>query len=409
MPLTDTYIKALKPSAKPTRHADGGGLSLTVQPSGAKLWHYRYRLFGSPGTFSIGLYPEVTLAGARDAAREAKKLVKAGIDPVTSRQSDRLLKAEAQSNTFESVARDWMAAKKINWAPKTYDQCKKILEADVFPKIGKLPIAVVTAAHVKGITDKVAGRGAETVASLIQQWCGAVFRKAGASSLITHNPVSMLEAVVKPKTTHKTPLKKDQIAGLAKAMGKYQGNRQTLIAMNLLMLTFVRTGELRQARWEQFDLDANHWVVPAALMKKRREHVVPLSRQVVALLNELKDLTGNHISGYLFPNTRRPTGCMAATTINRALEYMGFNGSDVAGSFSGHGFRATASTMLHAMSYPSHVIDMQLAHKRRDTTHTTYNQYEYIAERTALMQHWADVIEQYTKPGSNVVAIGKVA
>ncbi len=411
MPLADTLCRQVKATDKTLKLSDGGGLTLLVKTNGAKLWQYRFKLHGTEGTFSIGEYPAVGLSAAREAMKAAKILVKSGVNPVYARQADRLANKLESGNTFEVVAKSWLAKKKVNWADKTYTQCEHVLKTDVFPKIGKMPIRDILPPHILAIVKSIAERGAETVAGLTHQWLNSIFRHAGANLLVDSNPVAALalkDIVTKPATVHRKPLTKGEIALLAKELGNYRGNPQTIIAVKLLSLTFVRTVELRMAKWEEFDLDSARWVVPAERMKKREPHIVPLSSQAIELLRQLKSLTGEHISGYLFPNTRRPRGCMSSTTVNRALEYMGFAGKDKEVNFSGHGFRATASTILNEMGFRSEVVEMQLAHKERNKTRASYNQANYMSERTAMMQSWADLMDEYAKPSSNVVTINQV-
>lgn len=406
MALTDTQCRNAKPTDKQYRLSDGGWLTLLIKPNGTKLWQYRYRWAGKESVYSIGEYPQVGLADARIAMLAAKEQVKVGINPTHAKQAERLANQATGENTFKAIAEQWLAKKKVNWAESTYSQCKKVLEGDVFPKIGKMAIRDVKPTHILPLVKKVEERGAETLAVLILQWVGAIFTYAGAHLLVDSNPVSVLSgAVTKPKTVHRKPMTKADIARLSAELTAYKGNPETIVAVKMLLHTFVRTVELRMAKWEEFDLDAARWVVPAVRMKKREPHIVPLSTQVVSLLRQLHQLTGDSKEGYLFPNTRRPTGCMAATTVNRALEYMGFAGKELDVNFSGHGFRATASTILNEMGYRSEVVEMQLAHRERDKTRASYNQADYLPERAAMMQAWSDLMDAYAKPQSNVVTL----
>lgn len=406
MPLTDTQCRNAKPTDKQYRLSDGGWLTLLVKTNGTKLWQYRYRFAGKESTFSIGEYPQVSLADARTAMAAAKAQVKAGINPTHAKQAERLANQIASDSSFKRIAEQWLAKKKMNWAESTYKQCKKVLEADVFPKVGNMAIRDVKPPHILSIVKSVENRGAETIAVLILQWVGSIFTYAGAHLLVDSNPVSVLSGVVtKPTTIHRTPLAKADIARMSKELAGYKGNLETIVAVKMLLLTFVRTVELRMAKWEEFDLDASRWVVPKERMKKREPHIVPLSKQAVALLRQLHQLTGAGREGYVFPNTRRPNGCMSSTTVNRALEYMGFAGKEHEVNFSGHGFRATASTMLNEMGYRSEVIEMQLAHKERDKTRASYNQADYLPERVKMMQAWADLMDEYAKPKSNMTTL----
>lgn len=410
MLLSDTQCRNAKPAEKQRKLVDGGGLTLLVKPNGTKLWQYRYKLAGKEGTYSIGEYPQVGLADARAAMLSAKEQVKAGVNPTHAKQAERLANQAAGENTFKAIAEKWLAVKKVNWAESTHKQCKKVLEGDVFPKIGKMAIRDVKPPHILAMVKKVEERGAETLATLILQWVGAIYVYAGRHLLVDSNPVSVLVGVVtKPKTVHRKPLTKADITRLSSELAGYKGNLETIVAVKMLLLTFVRTVEIRKAKWEEFDLDAARWIVPAERMKKREPHIVPLSTQALSMLRQLHKLTGGSIEGYLFPNTRRPKGCMSSTTVNRALEYMGFAGKEHEVNFSGHGFRATASTILNEMGYRKEVVEMQLAHKERNKTRASYNQADYLPERMAMMQAWADLMDEYAKPKSNVVTLNASA
>ena len=277
----------------------------------------------------------------------------------------------------------------------------------MFPYIGALPIRNVTSAHLLEILRRVEGRGAETVALLMRQWASAIFRYAVATLRADADPaVALKGAIHRPKVEHRKPLTRDQIAAFVKALDAYGGYRTTVIALRLALLCFVRTVELRAAEWVEFDLDRAEWRIPAERMKMREPHIISLSRQAVALLRELHTLTGGQ--RWLFPNYRRPKTCMTATTLNRALERMGFNGKDSIG-FSAHGFRATASTILNEAGYRPDVIERQLAHKDRNKVRASYNQAEYLEERREMMQQWADMVDDMAKQESKVTPIKRAA
>lgn len=390
MSLTDAKIRNTKPGPKPIKLADGGGLYIEVRPTGAKLWRFRYRIAGKENVFAIGDYPGITLAEVRAEHGKARLLVKQGIHPSHSRQTERLSNHAANANTFEGVAKEWISKKSTGWTPYYLRQVERFLESDVFPHVGRLPIRRVTAAHLLEIIRRIEGRGAETVALLVRQWSSAIFRYAVATLRADGDPAAALKgAIHRPKVEHHKPLSRSQIVDFIKALDKYGGYRTTVIALRLMLLTFVRTVELRKAEWSEFDLDNAEWRIPAERMKMREPHIVPLSKQTVSLLRELQTYTGGR--AVLFPNYRRPNECMTATTLNRALERMGFNGKDSIG-FSAHGFRATASTILNEMGYRSDVIERQLAHAERDKVRASYNHAEYMDERKAMMQEWADLL-----------------
>ncbi len=412
MPLTDAKIRNTKPEAKPVKLVDGGGLYLEVRPSGAKLWRYRYRIAGKENVFAVGEYfndkrgGHVSLDEARSERDKARALVKQGIHPAHHRQAERLATHAENANTFEAVALEWIAKKKPGWTPYYLRQVERFMQADVFPKIGKLPIRSVTAAHLLEIVKLIEGRGAETVAVLVRQWASAIFRYAVATLRADSDPAAALKgAIHRPKVEHHKPMTRDQIGDFVKALDGYAGYRTTVIALRLMLLTFVRTVELRGAEWSEFDLDRAEWRIPGERMKMREPHIVPLSRQAVELLRELHTYTGGRT--FLFPNYRNPKACMTATTLNRALERMGFNGKDSIG-FSAHGFRATASTILNEAGYRPDVIERQLAHAERNKTRASYNQAEYMPERVAMMQQWANMVDSIAA-GGNVTPIKRAA
>jgi len=403
MALTDAKIRNSKHAKNPVKLADSGGLYLEVRPSGAKLWRYRYRIAGKENVFALGEYfngkraGHVSLDHARRERDNARVLVKQGVHPAHQRQTQRMAQLADASNTFEGVAREWIAKNKAGWTLYYTRQVERCLETDVFPYIGNLPIRRVTAAHLLEIVRRVEGRGAETVALLVRQWCSAVFRYAVATLRADGDPAAALKGAIKrPKVAHSKPLSRDQVAAFVKALDGYAGYRTTVIALRLKLLTFVRTIELRAAEWTEINFDRAEWRIPAGRMKMREAHIVPLSRQALELLRELHTLTGGQ--RWLFPNYRRPTTCMTATTLNRALERMGFNGKGSIG-FAAHGFRSTASTILNETGYRPDVIERQLAHKERNKVRASYNQAEYLDERRAMMQQWADMTECMAESG----------
>lgn len=395
MPLTDVKIRNTKPrqdTKSPLRLADGHGLWLVVASSGAKYWQYRYRIGGKDNTYSIGEYPSIGLSDARDVRKWARDLVKQGLHPSHHRKVELAQTQAENANTFEAVAKEWIAQRKSSWSGYYLSQVERAMECDVYPAIGALPIRFVTAAQVLEILKRVEKRGAETVALLIRQWCSAIFRYAVSTLRAEVDPASALRGSIhRPKVVHSKPLSRDEVIHFLDALDKYGGYRPTVIALRLLLLTFVRTVELRCATWSEFDLERAEWRVPAHRMKMREMHIVPLSTQAVSLLLELKDYTGG--MDKLFPNLRRPDTYMTATTVNRALERMGFTGKNGIG-FSAHGFRATASTMLNEFGYKSEVIERQLAHADRNKVRASYNQAQYLDERKKMMQEWADYLDK---------------
>jgi integrase len=419
MTLTDAKIRSAKPREKPVKLTDGGGLYLEVRLSGSKLWRYRYRIAGRENVYAVGEFCQVppgesdaelnnrkisggfTLAEARQERDRCRGLVKQGIHPAHSRKAQRAVQFADNGNTFKAVALEWMDKKKSGWSAYYRRQIERFMETDVFPYVGTLPIRSVTAAQLLEILLRVEARGAETVALLIRQWSSSIFRYAVATLRADGDPAAALKgAITRQRTEHRKPLTRADIPRFMKSLDSYGGYRTTVIALRLMLLTFVRTVELRAANWVEIDLDAAEWRIPAERMKMRELHIVPLSRQAVELLRELLTLTGGSAS--LFPNYRKPKNCMTATTLNRALERMGFSGKNGTG-FSAHGFRATASTMLNELGYRPDVIERQLAHSERNRVRASYNQAEYLIERRAMMQAWANLIDEMARDESKVI------
>lgn len=426
MGLTDTAIRQTKPGGKPVKLSAGKGLYLEVRPSGAKLWRYRYRIDGKENLFALGEYPErpiptgepagdaerrrmagvLTLAEAIRERDEARALTKQGIHPAHKRQARKAEQIARNANTFRAVAEEWIGKNRAKWSGYYLHQVASFLGADVFPVVGALPIRDITAAQMLRILDGVHNR-APTVALLLRQWSSAIFRYAVATLRADNDPVAALRgAFQRPKTRHKTPLTRADVPVFFQALEAYGGNAQTKAALRLAMLTFVRPGELRKAEWSEFDLDLVEWRIPAERMKMRETHVVPLSTQAVAVLKELRALTGGQ--RWLFPNQRRPREHMSMTTLNRALERMKFNGTE-SRDFSAHGFRATASTMLNELGFRPDVIERQLAHKERNQVRRSYNQAEYLVERQQMMQAWADQVDAMASGSNKVLPLKRSA
>jgi integrase len=393
MPLTDVRIRQSKPKDKPYRMADGGGLFIEVRPSGSKLWRYAYRIGGKQNLFAVGAYPEVSLSSARDAHAKARALVQAGIHPSHDKAA-RTAKAVTQDmDTFKAVALAWIESKRTlsdrpGWSLTYEKQVRDYLAGDVFPKVGGRPMRGISSAEWLAILQAIEARG-PSAAIFVRQVVSQVYSYAIPRLRANSDPTWPLRrAITRPPVRHAEPKGRDALRDLIQRLNGYGGNRTTVIAIRLLLLTFVRTAEARRARWCDFDLDAGLWSVPREHMKKRRTHLVPLAPGVVSMLRELQTITG--ANEHLFPNGRRPRDIMSATTVNRAMEHMGYP----SGYFTGHDFRATASTRLHEMGYRTDIVDMQLAHRNRSVTSATYNHAEYLGQRTEMMRAWAAWIEQ---------------
>jgi integrase len=385
--LSARKVETIQPLANPYWLKDGGSLFLFVTPSGGKLWRYRYRLGGKPAIYAIGKYPEVSLEAARTERDRARELIKKGVHPVVDKRVNISTQLEKGDNTYEAVARRWMASN-VQWSEGYADQVERTLEKDVFPKVGKLPISSVRTAHLRPVIQGVAQRGAATVAILIRQWNSQLFAYAAGEELCDSDPTALLKRSIKrPRVRHHPPLTWQDIPKFLSRVDD-AGYRVTVIALRLMALTYVRTAELRKAYWSEFDLDNAIWTVPAGRMKMREPHIVPLSKQAIMLLKELHALTGG--GEVLFPSFRKPGEVLSATTLNKVLERMGYGGQ-----FSSHGFRATATTLLGLLSYPENRVDLQLAHSKRkkDSSRAPYDHTKYIASRTIIMQDWADILD----------------
>jgi len=397
MALTDTHIRTIKSRPQPFKVTDGGGLHLEVRPTGSKLWRYRFRLHGKENVYAIGEYPAISLAEARKARDDAKNLVREGLNPAQNRKLDRLKATLASRETFRAVAEEWVESRAVEskWSDSYRHGVKRILEGDLFPAFGNLPIRQIKAAHLLAALKSIEKRGALTVAARARYLSSEIWRYAvGTLRADSDLAASLRGAVRMPSHEHHPSLKRDEIPAFLAALGNYSGRKETATALKLLLLLFPRPGELLGASWAEFDLDAELWRIPAQRMKMGEPHVVPLSQQALEQLRELHSITGGN--RLLFPNLRRPRTCMTGTTMNRALERMGYGGH-----FSAHGFRATASTLLNEMGCRPDVIERQLAHAERSKTRAAYNQASFLAERTAMMQQWADYV--------GALASGKVA
>ena len=386
--LTESRLRSAKAATKPYKLADGDGLHVLVRPSGKKLFRYRYRLWGKENLFAIGEYPVLTLREAREKKSQARKLVSEGINPSHARASSRDEASRAAANTFQVIAENWIKHNQAlsNWSAYYLKQVKTVLESDVFPFIGRTPIRTISARMVREILSKVCERGAPTVAILIRQWCSAIFRFAVSDDLAAFDPVPALKGFIKrPRTKHKTALKKRSIAVLLRKLREAPGTDEVNIAIRLLLLTFVRPGELRNAEWSEIDLEEGEWRIPALRMKMRQPHIVPLSRQAVDLFRQLRKNSSNPL---IFPNVRDPKRCMSPTTLNRFLERIKLDEQ-----FSAHGFRATASTLLNELGYPAEAIERQLAHNDRNIVRASYNHATHLVERKKMMQEWATFVE----------------
>ncbi|SDD85340.1 tyrosine-type recombinase/integrase [Paraburkholderia lycopersici] len=393
MPLTDTAVRNAKPTAEPYKLTDGGGMYLHVHPNGSRYWRMAYRIAGKQKLFAIGVYPDVTLAEARKIRDDAKTLVKQGIDPVTERKRAAKQNADDRSNTFEVMAREWHQTKRASWTASHAAKILGSLEADVFPTLGDRPLVEVTAPELLEVLRTIEKRGALEVAGRVLQRCSAVFRYAIATGRGTYNPSADLRGALKtPEKRHYAALGHADLPEFVRKVTEYDGDLQTRLALRLLALTFVRTGELRAARWTEFDLDGGEWRIPAERMKMRETHIVPLSRQAVDVLRRLEAINGD--GDYVFPSRNGRGAFISENTVLYALYRMGYHSRAT-----GHGFRATASTILNEMGFQPDWIERQLAHAERNKVRAAYNRAQYLVERREMMQVWADYLDSAATDG----------
>ena len=384
--LSERDIRVAQPKTRAYTLRDGGSLYLVVQPNGSKLWRYRYRMGTKNCVFAIGKYPVVSLSKAREEHRQAKLLVQQGIHPIAERRRRRAEQLESNTHTFALVTQQWMASNP-QWSTSYAAQVQRCMQQDVLPFIGKLPIKAVQASQLRQILLAVANRQAKTIAILIRQFLGQIFSYAQAHGLCDHQPASSLRGLVKRSPIrHHPPLRWNDIPDFFHKLDQWPGSRLIVLALRLLALTFVRTGELRLARWQEFDLAAGLWHLPAERMKMRRPHIVPLSRQALQLLSQLHELTGG--CDRLFPKQHHiHAGPMGRNSMNRVIGCLGY-----ANRFSAHGFRATATTMLGLLGYPEKQVDLQLAHRKQDSSRAPYDHTRFLQSRCRLMQDWADIL-----------------
>jgi len=396
--LNNTQIRNAKAQNKPVKLTDGEGLYLLVTSQGSKHWRLRYRLAGKENVFAIGTYPVIGLKEAREDRTAAKKLIAKGIHPAHNRKLEKIRKSHEHANSFEAVAKEWLLNQADSWTDRTIQQRKSILKRDVYPEIGTLPIKQVTPAHVLAILKKVESR-APSIAVIANQLIGSISRYAVSTLRAEIDPTNPLRGSLKQiQTQHKKPLTPEEIPGFMSALENYPGYFSNKIALKLVMLTLARSVEMLHARWDEFDLDSATWIVPAERMKKRQQHTVPLSRQAVDLLKTLQPLTGK--SEYLFPNRSNLTRPVSIGVLWKMVARMGYQGR-----FSPHGIRATGSTILNEQGFRADVIERQLAHTERNKVRASYNQAEYLKERRAMMQEWADYLDSLQIHTTKVVNI----
>ena len=391
--LKDVELRKLKPKDKAYKLSDAGGLFLLVKPNGRGYWRLKYRFEDKEKLLSIGTYPEVPLIEARQKRDEAKQQLARGIDPGLLKQQLKQAKSLASGNSFESVAREWHTKQISQWTPDHAHRVLRGMERDVFPWLGSRVIGELIATDFLSVFRRIESRGAIETTHRANQSCSQVLRYAVSIGLVVRDCTQDLRGALIPLNTkhHASIIDPKAIGCLLRAIQGYQGHFVTKAALQLAPLVFVRPGELRHAEWTEISLEEAEWRIPAAKMKMRATHIVPLSRQAIAILEEIKPLTGG--GKYVFPGIRSADRPMSENTVLAALRRLGYDNTEM----TGHGFRSMASTLLNEQGYNRDAIERQLAHSERNSVRAAYNYAEYLPERRKMMQEWADYLENLQK------------
>lgn len=396
MKLTARQVDTSKPKDKPYKLSDGGGLYLLVNPNGSRYWRLKYRVAGKEKLLALEVYPDVTLAEARQKRADAKKVLAAGGDPGQEKQEEKQAKEQAVANSFERLAMEWHTHKSTSWSEGYAEHLLMYLKKDIFPFIGQKAITDISQVEMLNVLRKMEQRGVLDKLKKTRQACRQIFTYAIITGRAEHNPVSDLAGAMKsPKQQHYPHLLVDQIPDFLRALSEYSGSTITRNATRLLMLTGLRTIELRASEWVDIDFDKDIWNIPAERMKMRRPHLVPLSSQVRELLEEIHQLTGR--GKYVFPGRNDAGKPMSEASINQVIKRIGYDGKAT-----GHGFRHTMSTILHEQGYNTAWIETQLAHVDKNSIRGTYNHAQYLDGRREMLQWYADYM-QAMENGENVV------
>ena len=385
--LSDAKARNAKPKAKPYKLSDGEGLFLLVMPSGGKYWRMRYFFAGKEKTLALGVYPEVPLGKAREHRAQAKKILAAGNDPGEVKKQTKELVTRKAANTFGSLAREWFEQRKHEWTPNYAEMVFDRLERHALPKLDGRPMTEIEAPEILTVLRIVEASGALEMARRVMHIISQVFFYAIATGRAVRNPVADLRGALKtPVVKHRAYLKEIELPTYLKKLAAYDGHPLTKLALQLLLLTFVRTMELRAAQWVEIDWDKSEWRIPAQRMKMRETHIVPLSKQAIVALREVQKYSGYQQS--VFPNQQKPSSVMSENTMLFALYRLGYHSRAT-----GHGFRSTASTILNEHGFRADVIERQLAHNERNSVRAAYNHAQYLPERREMMQWWADYLD----------------
>lgn len=391
MKLTARQVDTAKPKEKPYKLSDGGGLYLEVATSGSRYWRLKYRYAGKEKRLAFGVYPEVSLAEARDKREAAKKVLAAGNDPGEVKKAEKIAQKLGFGNTFEAIAREWHQVRADRWSLRYREEIIDTFEKDVFPYIGKRPIAEIKPMELLETLRRMEKRGALEKMRKVRQRCSEVFRHAIVTGRAEYNPApDLATALATPKKTHFPFLTAEELPHFLKDLAGYTGSIITKTATQIIMLTAVRTQELRFARWEDINFEKRLWEIPAEVMKMKRPHIVPMSDQVMALFESLKPITGLYPLVFIGRNDR--TKPISKESINQVIELLGYKGR-----LTGHGFRHTMSTILHEEGFNSAWIETQLAHVDKNAIRGAYNHAQYLEGRQQMMQWYSDYIDSLSR------------
>mgnify|MGYP003385592068 CR=1 FL=1 len=393
MPLNDTAIRSAKPKAKPYKMHDFQGLFMLVTPNGGKWWRQKYRFQGKEKLLSLGTYPQILLSEARVRRDHIRKLVAEGIDPSNNRKAKKEAELTKAANSFEVVAREWIASRKDIWSESNTKKVTQRHENDIFPWLGKRPIAEIKAPELLKVMKRIVDRGAVETAQRTLQDCGRIFRFAIATGRAERDVAADLRGALPPvKGGHFAAIiKPDEFGKFLRACDVYEGTFVVKSALCLSAYVFLRPGELRQAEWKEFDLDKAEWNVPARRMKIKNhgDHLVPLSKQAIKILREIQPLTGDGY--YVFPNARTSIRPLSDGAVLSAIRRMGYTKNEM----TAHGFRATVRTILdEVLHVKEEYIEHQLAHGVKGPLGRSYNRTSHLPERRKMMQKWADYLDK---------------
>ncbi|NTV97674.1 MAG: integrase arm-type DNA-binding domain-containing protein [Chlorobiaceae bacterium] len=391
IPLSDTRISKAKPTDKDYKLSDGGGMHLLVTALGSKLWRMQYRFEGKQKTLTLGRYPEITLADARVRRDNARKLLAHGVDP--SEEKKALMRSDStNAETFETVAEEWLDKNLVVWSKRHAETVINRLNRDVFPAFGKMPIHKIRSSDLLTMLLKIEARGAIETAHRVKIICGQIFRYAVSTGKMEYDPAASIRSrevfrkrIVKHHAAITDP---DELGTLLRAIDNYSGTFIVCSALRLAPMLFVRPGELRKMEWSEIDLENALWTIPAHKMKMKQAHMVPLSLQALKILNDLLPVSGDCKYVFIGRTTSRP---MSNNSINAAMRNLGFDRD----TMTGHGFRATARTMLdEILGCRVDLIEHQLAHAVRDSNGRAYNRTSFINDRRIMMQKWSDYLDE---------------